>query len=64
MLDIPAAHMKTKRKAMYAYNTWDPSRNLYALGYHSVPELLEAAHADPREFVHTLPSGYRPGKGN
>ncbi|MBK3625642.1 PIG-L deacetylase family protein [Streptomyces asoensis] len=64
VLDIPAAHMKTKRKAMYAYNTWDPSRNLYALGYHSVPELLEAAHADPREFVHTLPSGYRPGKGN
>ncbi|MFE2583866.1 hypothetical protein [Streptomyces sp. NPDC059378] len=64
VLDIPGSHMTKKRNAMYAYNTWDPSRNLYALGYHSVPELLEAAHADPREFVYTLPSDYRPGKGN
>ncbi|MHC5903877.1 PIG-L deacetylase family protein [Streptomyces sp. S6] len=64
VLNIPSAHMKTKRNAMYAYNTWDPGRNLYALGYHSVPELMEAAHADPREFVYTLPSNYRPGKGN
>jgi len=64
VLDIPSAHMKTKHNALYAYNTWDPSRNLYALGYHSVPELMEAAHADPREFVYTLPSDYRPGKGN
>jgi LmbE family N-acetylglucosaminyl deacetylase len=64
VLTIPSSHMTIKRNAMYAYNTWDPSRNLYALGYHSVPELLEAAHADPREFVHTLPSDYRPGKGN
>lgn len=64
VLNIPGSHMKTKRNAMYAYNTWDPGRNLYALGYHSVPELLEAAHDDPREFVHTLPSDYRPGKGN
>ncbi|MFJ3718025.1 PIG-L deacetylase family protein [Streptomyces sp. NPDC090057] len=62
VLNIPGSHMKVKRHAMYAYNTWDPSRNLYALGYHSVPELLEAAHADPREFIHTLPSDYRPGK--
>ncbi|WP_258574908.1 hypothetical protein [Streptomyces shenzhenensis] len=37
---------------------------LVALGCHSVPELLESAHADPREFVYTLPSDYRPGKGN
>ncbi|MFJ9734215.1 PIG-L deacetylase family protein [Streptomyces sp. NPDC101171] len=64
VLNIPGSHMKVKRNAMYAYNTWDPSRNLYALGYHSVPELLEAAHADPREFIHTLPSDYRPGKGD
>ncbi|RPE46153.1 LmbE family N-acetylglucosaminyl deacetylase [Streptomyces sp. Ag109_O5-1] len=64
VLDIPSAHMDIKRNAIYAYNTWDPSRNLYALGYHSVPELLEPAHADPREFVYTLPSDYRPGTGN
>ncbi|MGX1882865.1 PIG-L deacetylase family protein [Streptomyces sp. NPDC055287] len=62
VLNIPAAHMAAKRKAIYAYNTWDPSRNLYALGYHSVPGLLESAHHDPREFVYTLPSDYRTGQ--
>ncbi|MGW1951173.1 PIG-L deacetylase family protein [Streptomyces sp. NPDC001920] len=61
VLNIPSAHMRLKRNAIYAYNTWDPSRNLYALGYHSVPDMMESAHADPREFVHTLPSNYRPG---
>ncbi|WP_314219234.1 hypothetical protein [Streptomyces zaehneri] len=30
----------------------------------SVPEVLAAAHACPREFVYTLPSDHRPGKGN
>lgn len=62
VLDIPSPHMAIKRNAIYAYNTWDPDRNLYALGYHSVPEWLEGAHGDPREFVYTLPSDYRPGK--
>ncbi|MFF0752264.1 PIG-L deacetylase family protein [Streptomyces sp. NPDC004267] len=61
VLDIPAAQMAKKRAAILAYNTWDPSRNLYTLGYHSVPTWLEQAYADPREFVYTLPSGYKPG---
>ncbi|MFF3889722.1 PIG-L deacetylase family protein [Streptomyces sp. NPDC001914] len=62
VLNIPSAHMAIKRNSIYAYNTWAPSRNLYALGYHSVPDWLENAHNDPREFVCTLPSDYRPGK--
>ncbi|MCX5008930.1 PIG-L family deacetylase [Streptomyces sp. NBC_00638] len=61
VLNIPAAHMAKKRSSILAYNTWDPSRNLYTLGYHSVPVWLEQAYADPREFVYTLPSRYRPG---
>ncbi|KJY34405.1 MULTISPECIES: PIG-L deacetylase family protein [unclassified Streptomyces] len=62
VLQIPASHMTRKKNSIYCYNTWDPDRNLYALGYHSAYEKLEAAHGDPREFVYTLPSGYRPGK--
>ncbi|MER5473056.1 PIG-L family deacetylase [Streptomyces sp. NPDC002935] len=61
VLNIPDSHMAIKRKAIYCYNTWDPSRNFYALGYHSVPDKLERAHSDPREFVYTLPSNYRTG---
>ncbi|MFD7591900.1 PIG-L deacetylase family protein [Kitasatospora sp. NPDC059812] len=56
VLDIPAGHMATKRNAIYCYNTWAPSRNLYALGYHSVPNKLESAHNDPHEYVFTLPN--------
>ncbi|MFJ8007693.1 PIG-L deacetylase family protein [Streptomyces fagopyri] len=62
VLNIPSAHMTIKRNSIYCYNTWDPSRNFYALGYHSVPDKLESAHADPREFVFTIPSGYRTGQ--
>ncbi|GLW35490.1 PIG-L deacetylase family protein [Actinoplanes regularis] len=62
VLNIPDSHMKAKRNAIYAYNTWDPDRNFYALGYHSVDWMLEAAHYDAREFVYTLPSNYRPGQ--
>ncbi|MBZ4320751.1 PIG-L deacetylase family protein [Streptomyces huiliensis] len=58
VLNIPPKHMEIKRKAILAYNTWDPSRNLYSLGYHSVSEWLENAYADPREFVYTLPDDY------
>ncbi|MFC0601056.1 PIG-L deacetylase family protein [Streptomyces palmae] len=61
VLDIPPAHMAIKRNAMYCYNTWDPGRNLYALGYHSVPEKFESAHNDPREFLFTIPARYAPG---
>lgn len=64
VLNIPSAHMAKKRAAILAYNTWDPSRNLYTTGYHSVPRMLEEAYNDPREFVFALPSNYRAGRGN
>ncbi|MGW1076136.1 hypothetical protein [Streptomyces sp. NPDC002537] len=31
VLNIPSAQMALKRKAILAYNTWDPGRNLYGL---------------------------------
>ncbi|MEV7729977.1 PIG-L family deacetylase [Streptomyces sp. NPDC087917] len=62
VLNIPAAQMAKKRASILAYNTWDPSRNLHSLGYHSVSDWLEPAYADPREFVYTLPKNYKPGK--
>ncbi|KAB1150049.1 PIG-L family deacetylase [Streptomyces luteolifulvus] len=62
VLNIPSAHMTRKRNSIYCYNTWNPDRNFYALGYHSAYEKLEPAHGDPREFIYTLPSNYRPGK--
>jgi LmbE family N-acetylglucosaminyl deacetylase len=62
VLNIPPADMAKKRAAILAYNTWDPSRNLYSLGYHSVPTWLEQAYLDPREFIYTLPSNYKPGR--
>ncbi|MFJ9041178.1 PIG-L deacetylase family protein [Streptomyces sp. NPDC102406] len=62
VLNIPSSHMKKKQAAILAYNTWDPSRNLYTTGYHSVPKHLEQAYSDPREFVYALPSNYKAGK--
>ncbi|MFJ6623411.1 PIG-L deacetylase family protein [Kitasatospora sp. NPDC091335] len=63
VLNIPSAHMDTKRDAIYCYNTWNPSRNLYALGYHSVPAKMESAHSDPHEYVFALPnSSYKYGQ--
>ncbi|WP_331743069.1 PIG-L family deacetylase [Kitasatospora sp. NBC_01300] len=63
VLNIPADHMGTKRDAIYCYNRWSPSKNLYALGYHSVPEKMESAHNDPHEYVFALPnSSYKYGE--
>ncbi|MFE3498497.1 PIG-L deacetylase family protein [Kitasatospora sp. NPDC059160] len=62
VLNIPDAHMRTKRDAMACYNAWKPSKNFYALGYHSAWRKLEPASADPREYVFALPNGdYRYG---
>ncbi|MEV0438751.1 PIG-L family deacetylase [Streptomyces spectabilis] len=63
VLHIPPSHMAKKRASILAYNTWDPKRNLYTAGYHSVPTMLEEAYNDPREFVYALPSRYKPGRG-
>ncbi|MFI8461568.1 hypothetical protein [Kitasatospora sp. NPDC085464] len=50
---------------VYAYDQPLSSRAdgaAYVLGYHSVPEKMEAAHADPHEYVFAMPnSSYRYG---
>ncbi|GLF99605.1 PIG-L deacetylase family protein [Streptomyces yaizuensis] len=62
VLHIRSSWMSAKRNSILAYNTWDPARKLYSLGYHSVPTWLENAYADPREFIYTLPGNYTTGK--
>lgn len=49
----PAEHA-VKRAAIAEYRQWDPGHGRLAFGYHSVPELFEAAAADPHEYVETL----------
>ncbi|MEV7598348.1 PIG-L family deacetylase [Kitasatospora sp. NPDC089797] len=56
VLNIPSDDMDTKRNAIACYNSWQPSKKLYALGYHSVPEKLESAAADPHEYVFGMPN--------
>ncbi|MEV7601242.1 PIG-L family deacetylase [Kitasatospora sp. NPDC089797] len=64
VLDIPDEHMRRKRNAISCYNAWRPSENLYALGYHSVPEKMERAAADRHEYVFALPRKDRYKTGN
>ncbi len=41
-----------KRAALEAYRSWDPGRGRYAVGWHSVPDLIQAQHDDPVELTH------------
>lgn len=62
VLHLSPKAMAHKRRVLDSYRTWDPGRDLYALGYHSVPSWFDHAYTDPREFVYTLPDDYVPGK--
>lgn len=42
--------MLKKRAALEAYKAWRPDQGLVAFGYHSVPELFDAAAQDPHEY--------------
>ncbi|MER7672314.1 PIG-L family deacetylase [Kitasatospora sp. NPDC096128] len=64
VLDIPDEHMKKKNNAIRCYNAWNPSKNFYALGYHSVPEKMESAAADLHEYVFALPDKNKYQTGN
>jgi LmbE family N-acetylglucosaminyl deacetylase len=61
ILPIPLADMNYKRNAIMAYNTYDPTANLYTLGYHSYQVGLENAWLDQREWIYLLPSTYQLG---
>lgn len=43
--------LATKRRAMDEYRRWDPTIGQLAYGYHSVPELFDAAAADAHEYL-------------
>ncbi|MFJ4184245.1 PIG-L deacetylase family protein [Kitasatospora sp. NPDC089509] len=64
VLDIPDEHLQKKQNAIHCYNKWSPSENFYALGYHSVPEKMEAAAADRHEYVFALPKKGKYQTGN
>lgn len=40
-----------KRAALDAYKLWNPSAGRYAVGYHSVPQLIDVAYASCAEYI-------------
>lgn len=50
---LTAAEMALKNLAMQEYRRWAPDVGRVAYGYHSVPELFDAAAADPTEYLET-----------
>ena len=56
-----AAAVERKRAALREYEVWNPSRHRYALGAHSVAQLIRKHYNDPIERVHgpdyELPEG-------
>jgi LmbE family N-acetylglucosaminyl deacetylase len=51
VITLTADEMSRKIRALRAYALWEPVLGRIAFGYHSVPELIDAAASDPREFV-------------
>lgn len=47
-----AAAVERKRAALREYEVWNPSRHRYALGAHSVGQLIRKHYNDPVERVH------------
>jgi hypothetical protein len=43
-----------KRLALEEYKFWDPLHGRFAMGYHSVRDLIDSAFDDPREYVDKL----------
>ena len=56
-----AVAVERKRAALREYEVWNPSRHRYALGAHSVAQLIRKHYNDPIERVHgpayELPEG-------
>lgn len=40
-----------KQDSLDAYRVWDPANGRYAIGYHSVPALIDTAHDACREYI-------------
>ena len=52
VLPLSANQFARKRQALAEYGHWDPERGRYALGYHSVGQLMiDPAAADPHEYI-------------
>lgn len=44
-----------KRKALNCYKEYNPRENKYALGYHSVPDLIDNAYKSYKTYIDLLP---------
>lgn len=51
VMDLTESQFNAKRAAILEYNRWDPANGRYALGFHSVNQLLTSAYADPHEYI-------------
>ena len=40
-----------KQRALNEYKVWAPNRGRYALGYHSVPELIDRAFMNTQHYM-------------
>jgi len=54
VIALTPAEMERKCAAIAEYQRWDPRAGRLAYGYHSVPELFDAASGDPHEYVEVL----------
>lgn len=54
VVHLDALWFEAKRRALQEYMFFDPSHGRFALGYHSVQGLIDAAFNDPREYMDRL----------
>lgn len=54
-LNLKPEWLDAKREALNQYKLFDPDSGRFALGYHSVPTLIDSAFEDSREYFDLLP---------
>jgi hypothetical protein len=57
--DLKSEWQVAKRAALDEYKLFCPEAGRYAVGYHSVPQLLDAAASDSKEYLDLLPQSRR-----
>jgi len=57
--DLKPEWQACKQAALDEYKLFCPEAGRFALGYHDVPQLIDAAAADPKEYLDLLPRSRR-----
>lgn len=55
ILNLESSWLDAKREALNQYKFFNPDAGRFALGYHSVPTLIDAAFEDGKEYLDLLP---------